>query len=179
MSKTISQIIALALVSCFVVCQPVLAAASTLNRPLLNPRSDGPSIDFITAETAPKLGTEQPSKLANGQKAKAGSAEKKITQNVSRAKAKKTSKRAYLNSAKNVRRLAAHHHKSFGDREDCDACHTQCLLASLACIAISAATACPGCAAICLVYHTACGVTCNTTTACKNSSTNQEFFIEN
>lgn len=61
--------------------------------------------------------------------------------------------------------------KALGAGEDCDACHDQCLVASLTCIAISIATGCLPCGGICLAGQLACGTICNGTTACKNAQT--------
>jgi hypothetical protein len=77
------------------------------------------------------------------------------------------------NSYSNNKKTLANHRSTttkLGNQEDCDACHTQCLVASLACIAISVATACAPCGVICLAYQAGCQATCNTTTACKNAS---------
>jgi hypothetical protein len=62
---------------------------------------------------------------------------------------------------------AANHHRHLGSKEDCNACHTNCLIAGLACIAISIATACPTCGVICVAAQAGCEAVCNTTTACQ------------
>ena len=61
----------------------------------------------------------------------------------------------------------ANHHRHLGSKEDCNACHTNCLIAGLACIAISIATACPTCGVICVAAQAGCEAVCNTTTACQ------------
>jgi len=61
--------------------------------------------------------------------------------------------------------------KVVGAGEDCDACHDQCLVAGLTCIAISIATGCLPCGGICLAGQLACGLVCNGTTACKQVAT--------
>lgn len=68
---------------------------------------------------------------------------------------------------KKTPKSAANHYQHLGNKEDCNACHTNCLIAGLACIAISIATACPTCGVICLAAQAGCEAVCNTTTACQ------------
>lgn len=162
MSRRVSQISALALVVYFALCQPAVVAASTLSLTAgkSQPESIGPNLsnshDSTTAPTvvADRLSTETI-------KEKSESTEKTARKKVLRSRGSKTSKKA---------RKVSHHYKYLGDQEDCDACHQQCLIASLACIAISIATACPVCGGVCLIYQAACQATCNGTTACKKAS---------
>src|ERR1051325_10122201 len=69
--------------------------------------------------------------------------------------------------AKRDQQQFAHHAARPDDRGDCDQCHNQCLIGSLACIAISAVTGCAPCGLICLGAQAACGASCNRTSACQ------------
>lgn len=168
MSKIIPQSIALAVVSGLVLCHPAFVAASALKQSSL-PSHPG-------SNTLLALESERSGRITNEQNRNAVAGERTPTKSSPRAKTGKISKKSRTNFAGKARRLSASHHAHFGDREDCDACHTQCLISSLACIAISIASGCPACGAICLVYQAACEATCNTTTACKNSG--DHFFLE-
>lgn len=149
MSKRFPQAIALALVSTFVLCQPAFVAASTLT-----PKSQAQA--SIARLTDSKDQIHQ-----------AVSPGTTLRKNISYSKTRKPSYLAHHKSTPKVRKLARHHVR-LGNQEDCDACHNQCLVASLACIAISIASACPECGVICLAYQAGCQAICNTTTACKN-----------
>jgi hypothetical protein len=170
MPRTLSQISVLALVVCFVLCQPAAIAASSLSltsvrsQPKLTGSnlSNGSTTSLTTASERP--GTER----SKG-KFEAVSAEKttkKSKKSNLRSKAGYTSKKGYVKSTKNVRQLSNHVHP--GNQEDCDACHSQCLVSGLACIALSILTSCLPCGGVCLVYQAACQAICNRTTACKN-----------
>lgn len=152
MSKRLPQAIALALVSSFVLCQPALVAASTQSP--------------TTLKSQPRASTAKLTD-SNEQNLKAVSPGTTPRKNISYSKTRKASYLAHHKSTSKVRKLARHHVR-LGNQEDCDACHNQCLIASLACIAISIASACPECGAICLAYQAGCQAICNTTTACKN-----------
>lgn len=168
MSKIIPQSIALAVVSGLVLCQPALVAASALRQSSL------PS--HLGSNTPLALKPEQSVKTTNEQNHNAVSGERTLTKSSARANTGRVLKKSRTNFAGKSRTLSAAHHARFGDKEDCNACHTQCLISSLACIALSMATGCAACGAICLVYQAACEATCNTTTACKNSG--DHFFLE-
>lgn len=171
MSRRFSQISVLALVVCFVLCQPAVIAASSLSLTSVRsqPKSTDPNLsNFNGSTTSLVMAAERPGTEINKGKFEAVSAEKttrKSKKSNLRSKAGYTSKKSYVKSAKNVRKLS--HHAYLGNQEDCDACHSQCLINSLACIAISILTSCPACGAVCLVYQAACQATCNRTTACK------------
>ena len=82
----------------------------------------------------------------------------------------KNAKNRYRGISDKRSRPALHHHHKSNARivlDDCNACHTGCLVASLTCIAISIATGCLPCGVICLVGQAACEGVCNTTSACK------------
>lgn len=170
MSRRVSQISFLALVVCLALGQPAVVAASTLrltavaSQPTLISPNLSNSHDSTPAPTvtADRLRTETI-------KEKFESTEKTTMKKVLRSRGSKTSNKSHLKSSTTARKVS-HHHKNLDNREDCDACHQQCLIASLACIAISIATACPVCGGVCLVYQAACQATCNGTTACKNAS---------
>ena len=168
MSRRFPPTIALALVSCFVLCQPALVAASTLSGTSFRsqPRSSSSKLTNSTA-TTPLTLTSKHSRKGTDEQPRAFSTEKPIKKSHSQSKNKKTSYLAYHKSTTKLRKLV-HNHALPGNQEDCDACHNQCLIASLACIAISIATSCYPCGLICLGYQAACQTTCNSTTACKN-----------
>lgn len=170
MSKTVSQISALALMICFVLCQPALVAASTL-RPTSQKTQYQPAASNVNdvngARTSLTIDAAQPTSKSDESKSEAVSSEKTIKKGSLRFRSGKTSRKAYLKTSKRAGKLR-NHRAVFGDAEDCDACHNQCLLASAACIAISIITACPLCGVACLGYQAGCQLICNTTTACKN-----------
>jgi hypothetical protein len=172
MSRTVSQISVLALVVCFVLCQPAAIAASSLSLTSVRSqrKSTGPNlINFNGSTTSLTTTSERPSTEKSKGKFEAVSAEKttkKSKKSNLRSKAGYTSKKGYVKSTKNVRQLSHHVHP--GNQEDCDACHSQCLISGLACIALSILTSCLPCGGVCLVYQAACQATCNRTTACKN-----------
>ena len=153
MSRRFPQTIALAVVSCFVLSQPALVAASTRNQ-----KSSSSKTTNSTAKTSPTFISEHPRKVT-AEEHKAATTEKPIKKSHSYSKNRR--------STTKVRKLV-HNHALPGNQEDCDACHSNCLVTSLACIAISIATACPACGLICLAAQAACQTVCNSTTACKN-----------
>ena len=170
MPKTVSQISALALVVCFVLCQPAVIAASTLSLTPLSsqPKLTGPGLNNVNGSATPlTIASEQPSTKSNNEKSEAVSAQKTIEKDSLRFQVSKSSKKAYLKSANRFRKLA-HHSPLLGASDDCDACHNQCLIGSAARIAISILTACAPCGLVCLAAQAACQITCNGTTACKN-----------
>ena len=59
------------------------------------------------------------------------------------------------------------------NRDDCSACHQFCLVASLACIAISIIDMCPLCGLVCIVAQEACDYVCTGTTPCRGLETKQ------
>lgn len=158
--RLIPQTLALVLVSCFVLCQPVIIATATSIKTSQKQQSQA-----VTAKARLQPVTvEQP--RTNEEKPKVSS-EKTIKKNVLLAKSKNSAKGSYLKSTKKTVKLVVNNHKHLGNAEDCNACHTNCLIAGLACIAISIATACPVCGLICLGAQAACEGVCNTTTACQ------------
>ena len=173
MSSKVSQVSALALVVCFFLSQPAVIAASTLS--LTSTSSQPKSIDLNPSNSNGRTAlltvvSERPSTEGSKGKSQAVSAQRTTRKASLRFKARNaTSEKAYLKSGKRFRNLA-HHRATFGNQEDCDACHNQCLLTSAACIAISIIAACPACGVVCLVHQAACQSLCNTTTACKNLS---------
>jgi hypothetical protein len=177
MSRIIPQITALALVSCFVLCQPALVAASTLG-PTSQKTPHQPTAsnvnDFSGARTPLTLAAERPTNKPNESKSVTVSTKRTIKKDGLRSRTSYSSKKANLKSGNRIRKLA-HHPPLLGASGDCDACHNQCLLTSAACIAISIITACPACGLVCLAYQAGCQVICNTTTACKNDG----IVIEN
>lgn len=170
MSRRVSLKTFLALVVCFALCQPAVVVASTLSLTAIKsqPGLTGPNLRISHDSTTSRVPADRLSTETIKEKPKAESTEKTTKKKALRSRGSKTSK-SHLKSATTARKVS-HHHKYLGNREDCDACHQQCLIASLACIAISIATACPLCGGVCLVYQAACQATCNGTTACKNVS---------
>lgn len=174
MSRTVSQISALALVVCFVLCQPAGVAASVLSLTLLdhNLKLTGPSLNKPNYSATPgTIASERPTTKSGYEKSEDVSAQKTLKKDSVRSKVSKRSKKASLKSGNTVRKLA-HHRPLLDDAGDCNACHDQCLLASAACIALSIITACPACGLVCLVYQAGCQTICNDTTACKNAPLN-------
>jgi hypothetical protein len=169
MSRIIPQITALALVSCFVLCQPALLAASTLS-PTSQKTQRQPTASNVNvsgARTSLTIDAAQPTSKPNESKSDAVSAERTIKKGSLRFRSGKSSRKAYLKSSNGLAKLR-NHRAVLGAADDCDACHNQCLLTSAACIAISIITACPACGLVCLAYQAACQTICNGTTACKN-----------
>lgn len=179
MSRRVSQKSALALLVCFALCQPAVVVASTLSLTAVKsqPRLTGPNLRISHDSTTSRVPADRLSTETIKEKPEAESTEKTTKKKVLRSRGSKTSKKSHLKSATTARKVS-HHYKYLGNREDCDACHQQCLIASLACIAISIATACPVCGGVCLVYQAACQATCNGTTACKNVSGGSGSFEE-
>ena len=174
MSRTVAQISALALVVCFVLCQPAGVAASVLSLTHLRsqPKLTGPSLNKLNySETPGTIASERPTTKSSNEKSGDVSAQKTIKKHSLRSPVRKRSKKAYVKSGNRVRKLA-HHRPLLGDAEDCNACHNQCLLTSAACIAISILSAGPACGLVCLVYQAGCQTICNDTTACKNTPLN-------
>jgi hypothetical protein len=170
MPRTLPQVIALCLVSCFVLCEPALVTASTLSQTSQSAelRSTNSKPNGVSGFGAPvNITSERASTKGNKHKSEAVSAQRTIKKDSLRSQVSKTSKKAYVKSGKRFRKLA-HHRALLGDAEDCDACHNQCLLTSAACIAISIITACPACGLVCLAYQLGCQTICNGTTACKS-----------
>ena len=170
MSRIIPQILALVLVSTFVLCQPTIVAASTLTKTSQKSQSQVPTAKVVDSYNLARLEpvAVEPGKKSNEEKPAVVSSEKMTKKKVLRSKSKNSSKRTYLKSDKKAGKLTANSHRHLGDKEDCNACHTNCLIAGLACIAISIATACPLCGVICLGAQAGCEGVCNTTTACQN-----------
>lgn len=171
MSQKVSQISAVALVVCFVLCQPAVIAASSLSvtslrsQPKATDRNPNHSYGTTTSRT---MASDRPSTERREGKSQAVAAQRTTKKAFRRFKADNTSKKGYLKSGNRFRKLA-HHRIVLDNRDDCDACHNQCLLTSAACIAISIITACPACGLVCLAYQAACQTICNGTTACKNA----------
>lgn len=159
--RIVPQTLALLLVSCFVLCQPAILAAMTS---AITTQQSQPQVTTAKTRLQP-VAVIQPG--SNEEKPKAAAAEKTIKKNTLRAKSKSSAKSTYLKSAKKTTKLTVNNHKHLGNAEDCNACHTNCLIAGLACIAISIATACPICGLICVGAQAACEGVCNTTTACQ------------
>lgn len=169
MSRIIPQTLALMLVCSFVLCQPTIVAASTATKTSQQSQTKVTTAQVSDSNNLVRL---QPVVLEPGKKTHeepaAISSGKTTKKRVFRSKSKNSVKRTYHKSEKNTAKLAANNHRHLGDKEDCNACHTNCLVASLACIAISIATACPLCGVICLGAQAGCEAVCNTTTACQN-----------
>lgn len=78
-----------------------------------------------------------------------------------------TGRSSATSGTKRTRKTMAHHRSSaILVNGDCDACHQQCLIAGLACIALSIVTACAPCGPICLAAQAGCQMICNRTSAC-------------
>jgi hypothetical protein len=159
MMKCAPKVVALLLAGYLVSSPLVVMAKSPVTALPINSVTELPIATDIqivspTTETKTQLNKDvprQPSKVR-------GTKENRVAK-----KARTSKKWAHSRTVKRSAKVTA-----LGNQADCDACHDQCLVASLTCIALSIATGCLVCGPICVAGQLACQTICNGTSACQN-----------